>query len=165
MTCQIFFTRIKMGIPYLLAFLLREPGKAIQLTGEDDETPFVPQRAGHRHAILPVPSPPHPTRGTTLQYRSTSPLRRGDVQRSVQGFCGACVSWLNGAKLWRRRQGRSLAVCKGIIKFFVNIAVIKRKFVSKFHKADQQPGFAFFITDCLGIIFAVFRLSKEYRRV
>jgi hypothetical protein len=97
--------------------------------------------------------------------RSTSPLRRGDVQRSVQGFCGACVSWLNGAKLWRRRQGRSLAVCKGIIKFFVNIAVIKRKFVSKFHKADQQPGFAFFITDCLGIIFAVFRLSKEYRRV
>ena len=41
---------------------------------------------------------------------------------------------------------------KGIIKVFVNIAVIKRKFVSAFHKACQQFGLAFCITDCLGII-------------
>ncbi len=41
---------------------------------------------------------------------------------------------------------------KGIIKVFVNIAVIKRKFVSAFHKVGQQFGFAFCITDCLGII-------------
>jgi len=77
--------------------------------GGDDETPFVPKQPDTtRDPSRSVTSAP--TRETTLQYRAISTFALGGYAKISSRFCGACASWLNGAKLWHRCQGRSFVV-------------------------------------------------------